>query len=130
MTTRAQHGDDARPGPLGFLGNPLPAWVRRRRVTIAPGDTRLYDDAEWRDSLVIVEAGEVALECSRGGRTTFREGDVLWLVDIPIVRMCNDGVDPVVIVAVSRRGREGRSTTPADEPEAVTFSQVAHTKHQ
>ena len=28
---------------------------------------------------------------------------MLWLVDIPVVRMCNDGVDPVVIVAVSRR---------------------------
>lgn len=104
MTTSiAQPGDDARPEPLRFLGNPLPAWVRRRVVTIAPGHVRPFDEAEWRDALVIVQVGEVALECTRGGRTTFRAGDVLWLVDIPVVRICNDGSIPAVIVAVSRR---------------------------
>jgi uncharacterized pyridoxamine 5'-phosphate oxidase family protein len=82
-------------------------------VTISPGDIRPYVEAEWRDALVIVEAGEVALECTRGGRTTFRAGDVLWLVDVPVVRMCNDGVEPVVIVAVSRRSAR-RSTTMTD----------------
>ena len=92
-------------------------------VTISPGDIRPYVEAEWRDALVIVEAGEVALECTRGGRTTFRAGDVLWLVDVPVVRMCNDGVEPVVIVAVSRRssrrstmtGNHTRRTAPTSE---------------
>jgi uncharacterized pyridoxamine 5'-phosphate oxidase family protein len=79
---------------------------------------RPYDEVEWRDSLVIVEAGEVALECTRGGRTTFRAGDVLWLVDIPVVRMCNDGVQPAVIVAVSRRRPTRRSTMTARIPTA------------
>ena len=84
----------------------------------SPGDVRPYDESEWRDSLVIVEAGEVALECTRGGRTTFRAGDVLWLVDIPVVRMCNDGVQPAVIVAVSRRRPTRRSTMTATIPTA------------
>jgi uncharacterized pyridoxamine 5'-phosphate oxidase family protein len=114
----AQRGDDARPEPLAFLGNPLPRWVQRRVISIAPGDVRPYDESEWRDSLVIVEAGEIALECTRGGRTTFRAGDVLWLVDIPVVRMCNDGVQPAVIVAVSRRRPTRRSTMTATIPTA------------
>ena len=120
----ARRGDDARPdAPLAFLGNPLPPWVRRRVVTIDPGDVRPYVESEWSDALVIVEAGEVALECTRGGRTTFRAGDVLWLVDVPVVRMCNDGAEPVVIVAVSRRparrsvmtNNEHRTPTPTTE---------------
>ena len=92
-------------------------------MTISPGGIRPYRETEWRDALVIVEAGEVALECTRGGRTTFRAGDVLWLVDVPVVRMCNDGVEPVVIVAVSRRSarrsvmtdNHHRPTTPTSE---------------
>ena len=70
-TTGAQRGDDARPEPLAFLGNPLPRWVSDGSSRSRPGDVRPYDEAEWRDALVIVEAGEVALECARGGRTTF-----------------------------------------------------------
>ena len=103
--------DDARPvAPLAFLGDPLPRWVDRRAVTIEPGGTRPYDESEWRDALVIVETGEVVLECGRGGFTTFRAGDVLWLAGVPLRRMHNHGPDPTVIVAISRRGRDERST--------------------
>ena len=102
--------DDARPeSPIAFLGSPLPRWVNRTAVTIEPGGTRPYAEAEWLDALVIVEQGEVVLECTRSGFTTFRAGDVLWLVDVPIRRMHNHGNEPAVIVAISRNGRRGRS---------------------
>ena len=96
--------DDARPErPLAFLGDPLPRWVDRRAVIIGPGVVRRYEEAEWRDALVVVEQGEVVLECTRGWRTTFRAGDVLWLVDVPVRRIYNDGDDAAVLVAISRR---------------------------
>ena len=81
-------------------------------MTLDPGEVRPYRESEWKDALVIVEAGEIDLECTRGGRTTFRSGDVLWLVDVPVVRMRNDGLDPAVIVAVSRR-------RPPDAPKSI-----------
>lgn len=103
--------DDPRPeSPLAFLGSPLPRWVDRTAVTIEPGGVRPYVEAEWRDALVIVEQGEVVLECTRNGFTTFRAGDVLWLVDVPLRRMHNYGVEPTVIVAISRTGRRDRGT--------------------
>ena len=108
--------DDERPdeAPLSFLGNPLPRWVNRASVTIGPGEVRPYDESEWRDALVIVEHGEVVLECTRGGFTTFRAGDVMWLSDIPLRRMHNYGVEPTVIVAVSRTGHRRQQ---AEDPD-------------
>ncbi len=97
--------------PLAFLGDPLPRWVDRRAVIIGPGEVRRYEEAEWRDALVIVEQGEVVLEWTRAGRTTFRAGDVLWLVDVPVRRICNDGDDDAVLVAISRR-RSPRRRSP------------------
>jgi glyoxylate utilization-related uncharacterized protein len=84
--------------------------VNRIAVTIEPGGVRPYDESEWRDALVIVEQGEVVLECTRNGFTTFKAGDVLWLVDVPLRQMHNHGVEPTVIVAISRTGRDGRPT--------------------
>ena len=94
-------GDQHR--ALAFLGTPLPRWVNRREVCIEPGAARPYDEAEWRDALVIVEAGEVTLECTRGGFTSFCGGDILWLVGVPLRTMHNLGPRRVVVVAVSRR---------------------------
>lgn len=111
MRTRSRPVDDSRPeSPMAFLGNPLPRWVNRTAVTIEPGGVRPYVEAEWRDALVIVEQGEVVLECTRKGFTTFKAGDVLWLVDVPLRRMHNYGVEPTVIVAISRMSRSGRRT--------------------
>ena len=108
--------------PLSFLGTPLPRWVDRTAVTIGPGDVRPYDETEWRDALVIVEQGEVVLECTRGGFTTFRAGDVLWLADVPLRRMHNYGVEPTVIVAVSRRAHRDRRTGTEDNEEEATVT--------
>ncbi len=115
--------DDGSPGaPLSFLGSPLPRWVNRTSVTIDPGDVRPYDEEEWRDALVIVEQGEVVLECTRGGFTTFRAGDVMWLSDIPLRRMHNYGVEPTVIVAVSRTGHSGQATGTETETRSTTMT--------
>lgn len=90
---------------------PSPQFRRRlgsafvtREVTVAAGCSRRYDPAEWRDAIVVVQCGEVELETSSGVRRSFRRGAVLWLDGLPLRALNNHGPDPVVLVAVSRRG--------------------------
>ncbi|MGH2700028.1 MAG: hypothetical protein ACRDJL_12650 [Actinomycetota bacterium] len=74
-------------------------------MTVAPGRPRPYDEAEWRDALVIVERGEIEVECLGGFFRRFPSGAVLWLVDLPVLAIHNRGPEPAVLVAVSRRRR-------------------------
>ena len=102
---------DAEPlpdtAPITFLGRPLGPSFRARFVTVAPGATRPYDEAEWRDALVVVECGTVVLECRAGGRRSFGSGDVLWLTGMGVVALHNEGAESAVLVAVSRRSTGG-----------------------
>jgi quercetin dioxygenase-like cupin family protein len=95
------------PEPLSFLGRSVGPVFSRRVVTIAGGATRPYDESEWRDALVIVESGELDLECSAGGRRRFRPGNVLWFTGLGLVALHCAGAEPVVLVAVSRREAAG-----------------------
>ena len=81
----------------------VPAPLGRAR----PGQSRPSGDAEWRDALVIVERGDVELECAAGGRRRFSGGAVLWLEGIDLRVLHNVGDEPVVLLAVSRRRDEG-----------------------
>ncbi|TQM45912.1 hypothetical protein [Pseudonocardia cypriaca] len=92
--------------PITFLGRPLGPSFRSRTVTIRPGGTRPYEEAEWRDALVVVECGAVVVECQAGGRRTFRSGEVLWLTGMGVRALHNEGQESAVLVAVSRRAAE------------------------
>ncbi len=90
--------------PVTFRDRSLGSSFRRRVVTIAPGRARLYDAAEWRDALVVVEQGEVHVEC-RGGRfRRFAQGAVLCLTGLALRALHNRGPQPAVLVAVWRGG--------------------------
>ena len=95
--------DDCR-DRLSIAGRALPPAFARREVTIEPGAERPYDADEWRDALVVVEHGEIQLECLAGHRARFRRGDILWLTGLPLRALRNDGPEAAVLVAVSRRG--------------------------
>jgi quercetin dioxygenase-like cupin family protein len=95
--------DDCR-DRLSIAGRALPPAFVRREVTVAPGAEHPYDPAEWRDALVVVERGEIELECGAGHLARFRTGDILWLTGLPLRVLRNDGPEPAVLVAVSRRG--------------------------
>lgn len=104
--------DAARDDELvAFGGRPLAPAFHRRLITIAPGRARLYDAAEWHDALVVVERGEVHLECRAGRYRAFAEGAVLCLSGLPLRALHNRGIEPAVLVAVSRadRGEAGRA---------------------
>jgi hypothetical protein len=88
--------------PLGIRDKVLGPAFCRRVITIAPGRARLYDAAEWCDALVVVEQGEVHLECRAGGFRPFGTGTVLWLAGLRLRALHNRGREPVVLSAVRR----------------------------
>jgi hypothetical protein len=74
-----------------------------RAVAVAPGCRRAYDEAEWRDAIVVVRRGQIELECLSGTSHRFRRGAVLWLTGLPLRALHNRGREPALLVAVSRR---------------------------
>jgi hypothetical protein len=90
-------------GPrLSLLGRRIPAWAQLRIVAIEPGCRRAYDPAEWRGALVVVERGEIELECPSGARWRFEEGAVMSLAGLPIRALCNERSATVLLTALSR----------------------------
>jgi quercetin dioxygenase-like cupin family protein len=85
-----------------FLGRRVPAAFEVRRIVVAPGAERPFDEAEWRDAVVLVESGRIELECRSGSRSRFRRGDVLCLIGLPLRALRNRERSPTVLVAVSR----------------------------
>lgn len=88
---------------ISFLHRKLGPAFEKRVITVEPGCSRPYDAAEWRDAIVVIEGGEIDLECSRSGRRRFRSGEVLWLAGLSLLALHNEGIEPAVIVAVRRR---------------------------
>ena len=78
---------------------------RRRVVDVAPGEELDLDTDRWRDALVVLESGEVELECVAGGRSRFAAGAVLCLLP-PVCVLRNTNSEPARLIAISRRTRE------------------------
>lgn len=78
----------------------------RRVVVIAPGDVLPYDEAQWRDAIVTVEAGQIELEGVAGGRCRFSRGALLTFAGLPLRTLHNCGEETAVLHAVSRRRRD------------------------
>jgi quercetin dioxygenase-like cupin family protein len=95
--------ENAAGDTLTFMGRQLSPSFQMRTVSVAPGATQAYVEAEWVDSLVVVERGEIELECVDGERRTFTRGNSMWLVGLPLRALHNPGFEPAVLVAVSRR---------------------------
>jgi hypothetical protein len=76
-----------------------------RLVVLEPGCERPYDEAEWRDAIVLVASGEVDLEGLSGRSLRFGGGDLLWLASLPLRALVNHGDEPVLLVAISREER-------------------------
>ena len=84
------------------LDGPLPPAFERWVVVLAPGGRRDYRPAEWRDALVSVDLGELALE-GAGPPRRLCAGALLSLAGLPLVAISNPGCGPTVLVVVRRR---------------------------
>jgi len=74
-----------------------------RVFVVEPGCERPYDEAEWRDAIVLVARGEVDLEGLSGRSLRFEAGDLLWLASLPLRALANRGEERVVLVTISRQ---------------------------
>jgi quercetin dioxygenase-like cupin family protein len=93
-----------------------PPGFRRRGVVVEPGGEVPYDASAWEDAIVLVERGEIELECVSGGRERFAEGALLCLACVQLRTLRNRGDEAVVLVAVARErlvdaGRTGPAPT-------------------
>ncbi len=91
--------DDDR---VSFLNRRLPPSLQLRVVELRPGHPRVYDPAEWRSAMVVVEHGAVELECLDGSRRHFDCGATLWLFDLPLRALHAIGDETAVLSAISR----------------------------
>jgi quercetin dioxygenase-like cupin family protein len=78
---------------------------RRRVVELAPGEELDIDAGRWRDALLLLESGEVELECVAGERSRFAAGAVLCLPP-PVRFLRNSDSEPARLITISRRTRE------------------------
>jgi hypothetical protein len=78
---------------------------RRRVVDVAPGEKLDIGADPWRDALVVLESGEVELECAAGERSRFAGGAVLCLLP-PVCFLRNRNSEPARLITISRRTRE------------------------
>jgi len=87
---------------ISFLGVRCPRGYRLRTLTLQPRDAIDYVPADWADTLVVVERGEVELECRSGNRAWFAEGSVVVLAGLGLRRLRNAGDAPLVLSALGR----------------------------
>jgi hypothetical protein len=80
----------------------------RRVVVIGPGETRTLEPADWRDALVVVEAGAVEVEDGAARRVRFAAGGVMTLDRAGARTLRGAGPGPAVLRVVSRRLRAVR----------------------
>ena len=95
--------NDPKGEQLSLLRARLPRGLRRRVVILLEGDAVAYRANDWHDALVVLEEGEVRIECLAGRRITFRQGGVFCLNGLEARLLRNVGTGPAVLVAVSRR---------------------------
>ena len=73
-----------------------------RVVAVGPGEELAYDEAQWRDAIVLVRRGEIELRGVSGASRGFGRGDLLWLEGVPLRALHNPGNQPAVLLAIAR----------------------------
>jgi hypothetical protein len=88
-------------GPALFHG-PLPEGFSRRVFRVAPGLELGTNSHDLHEALMLVEQGELELECRAGTRRRFGHGSMIAIAGLPVARVRSVGTRSLVLVAVSR----------------------------
>ena len=83
-------------------GRRCPKGFRVRTLSLRPCAAIDYRQSDWDGALVIVEQGELEIECRSGVRVRFAEGSILAFAGLALRRLHNTGSGPLVLTAVSR----------------------------
>ena len=83
-----------------LLREPVPDGFTRRVYRVAPGFA--LEPQHLSGALMIVQEGELEVECRADMSRRFARGSMVCIARIPVARLRNAGTDPLVLVAVSR----------------------------
>jgi hypothetical protein len=91
----------------GYAGDalfrdPLPRRFARRVYRAAAGTDLALEPPPPLDALVVVDEGELELECRAGGRRRFGRGSMIPIGCLPVARLRSVGRQPLVLVAIAR----------------------------
>jgi quercetin dioxygenase-like cupin family protein len=95
--------------PVSFVARPAPAGMAVHLVSIAVQSEVAYEPSDWIGALVVVEAGEIELECHSGACARFGAGSVLFFEGLPLRTVRNAGRGPALLSAVNRCGQHSRA---------------------
>jgi quercetin dioxygenase-like cupin family protein len=93
--------------PDALFRDPLAAGFSRRVLRVASGAELDLERACLRDAIVIVEEGELELECRMGVRRRFGRGSMIAIARPSVAHARSVGPGRLVLVAVSRASRTG-----------------------
>jgi hypothetical protein len=99
MTTEESAGD-------ALFRDPPPEGFARQVYRAAPGRELDLEPARLPDAIVVVEQGELELECQAGGRRRFGRGSMIPIARLPVAHLRSVGSRPLVLVAVARASDE------------------------
>jgi hypothetical protein len=80
----------------------LPAGFSRRVFRVAPGLELGLGPDGLPDAIVVVEEGELELECHAGTCRRFAPGSMIPIARLPVAHVRSVGTRPLVLIAVSR----------------------------
>jgi hypothetical protein len=66
----ARHSADR----ISFAGTPCPAGFAVRTLILQPGEAIGYRPVDWVDALLVVERGELEIQCQSGTGARFGDG--------------------------------------------------------
>jgi hypothetical protein len=95
----------AETDPVSFLGRRCPRGFLLRTLILQPRDAIDYRPADWIDTLLVVERGELEVECAGGTRAVFAAGAIVLLDRLDLRRLRSSGSTPLVLSALSRSRR-------------------------
>ncbi|MDH6137774.1 quercetin dioxygenase-like cupin family protein [Kitasatospora sp. MAA4] len=87
---------------ISFLGTRCPRGFRLRTRVLEPGEELPFRAADWQDALVLVEIGELEVECWSGASAGFQRGAALEFAGLTPRCLRNPGDGPLVLAALSR----------------------------
>jgi hypothetical protein len=96
---------DGRAGDVPFR-DPLPDGFARRVYRALPGRDLGLEPAPPSDAIVVVEQGELELQCRAGTCRRFGRGSMIPIARLPVARLRSVGSDPLVLVVIARASDE------------------------
>jgi hypothetical protein len=95
MTAKESEGDT-------LFRDPPPTGFSQRVLRVASGFELNLETACLHKAIVLVERGELEVECRAGARRRFGCGSMIAIAGVPIAHLRSVGADPLVLLAVSR----------------------------